>query len=69
MYTKMFIMGLLIIAKNQDTTYIQQIITAILSDDVNIVTNMEQQFKYFLWLKQGVRKGFTKYHVSIFVNK
>lgn len=68
MYTKMFIMGLLIIAKNQDTTYIQQIFTAILSD-VNIVSNMEQQFRYFLWLEQGVRKGFTKYHVSIFVNK
>lgn len=69
MYTKMFIMGLLITAKNQDTTYIQQIFTAILSDDVNIVTSMEQQFKYFLWLEQGVRKGFTKYHVSIFLNK
>lgn len=68
MYTKMFIMGLLIIAKNQDTTYIQQIFTAILSD-VNIVSNMEQQFTYFPWLEQGVRKGFTKYHVSIFVNK
>lgn len=68
MYTKMFIMGLLIIAKNQDTTYIQQIFTAILSD-VNIVSNMEQQFRYFLWLEQGVRKGFTKYHVSIFVKK
>lgn len=53
MYTKMFITGLLIIAKNQDTTYIQQIFTAILSDDVNIVTNMEQRFKYFLWLEQG----------------
>ena len=59
MYTKMFITGLLIIAKNQDTTYIQQIFTAILSDDVNIV-QYGTAVQIFSLVGARLRKGFIK---------